>query len=199
MLTPFKYENISKYISERSESYFRPLEYINNFQFEIVTREMTLKDASVLRKTLKQTSKLSKGEIEKTVEEALSDKSVDIESASEIWAAACLLDNVLNGRDYSSECIGYADEYLAVLEILKQDIAKKKLFSGKSKYNLSVVLQNGIDALDYVLGIDSESELADEMRTKGCYSEFENLIIDLQNNLSKHIIYDDLSKMKLLN
>ena len=78
MLTPFKYENISKYISERSESYFRPLEYINNFQFEIVTREMTLKDASVLRKTLKQTSKLSKGEIEKTVEEALSDKSVDL-------------------------------------------------------------------------------------------------------------------------
>ncbi len=199
MLTPFSYENIREYISERCESYFRPLEYINNFQFEMVTREMTQKEASELRKTLKQTSKLTEEEIEEAVEEALNDKSVDIESATEIWAAACMLDNSLNDNDYSSECIGYGDEYLTAVEMLKQDIAKKKFFSSKPKYNLSVALQNCIDALDCILGIEFESELADEMRTKGCYSDFENLIIDLQNNLSKHINYDDLSKMKLLN
>lgn len=199
MLTPFSYENIREYISERCESHFRPLEYINNFQFEMVTREMTQKEASELRKTLRQISKHTEEKIEEAVEEALNDKSVDIESATEIWAAACMLDNALNDRDYSSECIGYGDEYLTAVEMLKQDIAKKKLFSSKPKYNLSVALQNCIDALDCILGIEFESELADKMRAKGCYSEFENLIIDLQNNLSEHINYDDLSKMKLMN
>lgn len=199
MLTPFDYEAVREHISELIDGLFRPLKYVNDFEFEIVTREMTQKDASDLRKTLKQTSELSKEEIEKTVEEMLNDRSVDAEIGCEIWADACLLDDALNGMDYSSECIGYADEYRKALEMLKQDISKKKFLSKKPVYNLSVVLQNGIDALDCVLGINYDSELAEEMKQKGSYSEFENLIIDLQNRLSRHIDYEQLADGKITN
>lgn len=183
MMTPFASEAAKEHISELVECFMCPLEYINKFEFEIVVKEATEKDIANMRKTMKKFSALSDEEIE----EAIHDNGVDSDIGYEIWAGACLLDDVLNGTDYSADCIGYSDEYRKVTEMLMQDISKKKFLSKKPFYNLPEILQNAIDALDYVLGINCDSKLAEEMCEKGIFKEWENEIIDLQNRLSSHI------------
>lgn len=184
-MTPFGTEAAKVHISDLTECFVRPIEYINKFQFEVVIKEFTEKDLLEMRKTMKKYSALSDEEIE----EALHDNDIDSEIGCEIWASAYLLDDVLNSNDYSADCIGYSDEYRKVTEMLRQDISKKKFLSKKPFYNLPEILQNAIDALDYVLGINCDSELAEEMKKNGAYEKWEKEIIDLQNRLSSHIEY----------
>ena len=54
-------------------------------------------------------------------------------------------------------------------------------------YDLSKILQNAVDALDVIMGINSDSELAEKMKAAGLAEEFERGIVDLQNRLADHI------------
>ncbi|MDE6745034.1 MAG: hypothetical protein K2J72_00195 [Oscillospiraceae bacterium] len=105
----------------------------------------------------------------------------------EVWAAACLYDAMLNGTDYSAFCRGYEDSFSAAVKRLEKDTAKKKFLSKKPVYDISELLQNAIDALDVVMGMSADSELAERMKRRGVTDRFESTIIDLQNRLSAHI------------
>jgi len=135
---------------------------------------------------------------------------LELDICYEIWAAACLYDAVLNHTDYANDCFHYRDNYLKVLINIEESLkkTKNKWFKKIPVYNLSRILQDAIDALDYVLSTDIEldepdgdfdyelSELGEVMRKEGKYQEFENSIIDLQNRLIQHINEDDL-KIKI--
>ncbi|MDE5853594.1 MAG: hypothetical protein K2H19_00830 [Ruminococcus sp.] len=112
-----------------------------------------------------------------------------LDTGYEVWTSACLCDAVMNNTDYSKYCSGYEKIYIKAVEILKQDLFRKKFLTKKPIHNISEILQSAIDALDYVLGIVNESELADEMQNRGIFEEWRGEIIDLQNRLSKHIEY----------
>lgn len=105
----------------------------------------------------------------------------------EIWASACLYDNMLNGTEYSYLCRGYEEFFDNAVKRLEKDLAKKKFLSKKPVYDLSEILQNAVDALDAVMGITDVSELAEKMKAAGLNKEFESEIIDLQNRLASHI------------
>ncbi|MDE5859006.1 MAG: hypothetical protein K2H23_01220, partial [Oscillospiraceae bacterium] len=105
----------------------------------------------------------------------------------EAWAAACLYDNMLNGTEYSYLCKGYEEIFDSAVKRLEKDISKKKFLIKKPVYDLSEILQNAVDALDVVMGINDDSELAEKMKAAGFSKEFENEIIDLQNRLASHI------------
>lgn len=115
------------------------------------------------------------------------DGGYDEEVCYEAWAAACLYDAMLNGTDYSAFCGGYEDSLSAAVKRLEKDTAKKKFLSKKPVYDLSKLLQNAIDALDVVMGMSADSELAEIMKRQGVTDRFESTIIDLQNRLSAHI------------
>lgn len=66
-------------------------------------------------------------------------------------------------------------------------LKEKSFLKKKSVYNISKILQNMIDCLDYIIGVDCQSELMKYMESKNTKEEFERTVIDLQNNLSKHI------------
>lgn len=111
----------------------------------------------------------------------------DEEVCYEAWAAACLYDSMLNGTDYSRFCMDYKDSLTAAVKRLEKDISKKKFLSKKPVYDLSKILQNAVDALDVVMGINADSELAERMKRWGVTGKFERTVIDLQNRLSTHI------------
>lgn len=119
------------------------------------------------------------------------DNAVEIDDAYEIWTYACIYDDILNNYDYSVYCSYeeeiYSDRYILVRELMKHELERKKFFSKKSVYNISEILQNIIDCLDYIIGVDCQSELMKYMESKNTQKEFESTVIDLQNNLSKHI------------
>lgn len=115
------------------------------------------------------------------------DGGYDEEVCYEAWAAACLYDAMLNGTDYSAFCRGYEDNLSAAVKRLEKDTSKKKFLSKKPVYNISELLQNAIDALDVVMGMSADSELAEIMKRCGITDRFESTIIDLQNRLSAHI------------
>lgn len=115
------------------------------------------------------------------------DDGIDDEFCYEIWAAACLYDSMLNGTDYSRFCMGYEDSLTAAVKRLEKDISKKKFLSKKPVYDLSRILQNAVDALDAVIGISADSELAERMKRQGVADKFERTVFDLQNRLSAHI------------
>lgn len=121
------------------------------------------------------------------IQELMDDESVDAECGYEVWVSACLYDAILNGTDYAPYCSGYAEEYQKAVEALRKSLAKKKFLSKKPVHDLPEILQNAIDALDYVLGVGNDSELAEEMSKSGTLAVWEEEIIDLQNRLSKHI------------
>lgn len=111
----------------------------------------------------------------------------DEEVCYEAWASACLYDSMLNGTDYSRFCMDYKDSLTAAVKRLEKDISKKKFLSKKPVYDLSKILQNAVDALDVVMGINADSELAERMKRWGVTDKFERTVIDLQNRLSTHI------------
>lgn len=111
----------------------------------------------------------------------------DEEVCCEAWAAACLYDAMLNGTDYSAYCKGYEDSLAAAVKRLEKDTSKKKFLSKKPVYDLSRLLQNAVDALDVVMGMSADSELAEKMKRQGAADRFERTVIDLQNRLSAHI------------
>ncbi len=119
------------------------------------------------------------------------DNVVEIDDSYEIWTYACIYDDILNNYDYSVYCSYeeeiYSDRYILVRELMKHELERKKFFSKKSVYNISEILQNIIDCLDYAIGVDCQSELMKYMESKNTQKEFESTVIDLQNNLSKHI------------
>lgn len=118
---------------------------------------------------------------------ASDEDDIDEEFCYEIWASACLYDNMLNGTAYSHLCRGYEEVFENAVKQLEKDISKKKFLSKKPVYDLSEILQNAVDALDAVMGINSDSELAENMKAAGLTKEFESVIIDLQNRLADHI------------
>ena len=81
----------------------------------------------------------------------------------------------------------YKDSLTAAVKRLEKDISKKKFLSKKPVYDLSKILQNAVDALDVVMGINADSELAERMKRWGVTDKFERTVIDLQNRLSTHI------------
>lgn len=115
------------------------------------------------------------------------DGGYEEEVCYEAWAAACLYDAMLNGTDYSAFCRGYEDSLSAAVKRLEKDTAKKKFLSKKPVYDISKLLQNAVDALDVVMGMSADSELAEIMKRCGVADKFERTIIDLQNRLSAHI------------
>lgn len=115
------------------------------------------------------------------------DGGYEEEVCYEAWAAACLYDAMLNGTDYSAFCRGYEDSLSAAVKRLEKDTAKKKFLSKKPVYDISELLQNAVDALDVVMGMSADSELAERMKQCGVTDKFESTIIDLQNRLSAHI------------
>ena len=117
---------------------------------------------------------------------AENDDGLDNEIATQIWASACYYDALLCGVDYSAYCKGYENEYLTIVEKLGFELSRKKLLSKKPYYDIGVILHDAIDALDIILGVDCECELADDMRTKGIFNEWKNDISDLQNRLRLH-------------
>lgn len=114
-----------------------------------------------------------------------------------IWAFACIYDNILNNYDYSSYCLyngeSYSFEYISVFESIRKGLERKKIFTKKPVYNLSKIIQDIIDSLDYIIGVYCHSEIMEIMEQKNSEEEFENTIIDLQNRLSSHIEYDKLT------
>ncbi|MDE6599868.1 MAG: hypothetical protein K2K34_07315 [Oscillospiraceae bacterium] len=115
------------------------------------------------------------------------DGGYDEEVCYEAWAAACLYDTMLNGTEYSHLCRGYEEIFENAVKRLEKDTAKKKFLSKKPVYDISELLQNAIDALDVVMGMSADSELAERMKRWGVTDKFESTIIDLQNRLSAHI------------
>lgn len=119
------------------------------------------------------------------------DNVVEIDDAYEIWTYACIYDDILNNYDYSVYCSYeeeiYSDRYISVRELIKHELERKKFFSKKSVYNIPEILQDMIDCLDYIIGVDCQSELMKYMESKNIQKEFESTVIDLQNNLSKNI------------
>lgn len=119
------------------------------------------------------------------------DDVIEVDDSYEVWTYACLFDDILNNHDYSACCSYeeeiYSDIYISVRELVKHELERKKFFSKKSVYNIPEILQNIIDCLDYIMGIDCQSELMQYMESENTKEEFENTVIDLQNNLSKHI------------
>lgn len=187
-MTPFDTETAKQHITDLTHNYVRPFEYINEYVFLSVTKEYTDKDIKEMKKTLKKYSALS----DEDIEEVMHNNDIDSEIGFEILTSAYLLDDVLGGNDYSADCIGYSDEYRLAAEMLRQDISKKRFLSKKSFYDLSEILRNAVDALDYVLGIGCDSELAEKMKTNGAYEKWKEKIMDLQNRLSSHIEYKQL-------
>lgn len=118
------------------------------------------------------------------------DDLIILDTGYEIWTAALLYDSVFNGIDYSIYCKGYYDIYIKAVENLKKDLSRKKFLSFKPLYNIPEILRNAVDALDYVLGIENTSELAEEMRKDGVYDEWRSEITALQKRLSVHIKED---------
>ncbi|MDE6763125.1 MAG: hypothetical protein K2J73_05555 [Oscillospiraceae bacterium] len=100
------------------------------------------------------------------------DGGYDEEVCYEVWAAACLYDSMLNGTDYSSCCRDYKDSFTAAVKRLEKDVSKKKFLSKKPVYDLSKLLQNAVDALDVVIGIGADSELAERMKRWGVTDKF---------------------------
>lgn len=119
--------------------------------------------------------------------EDIEEDGYDEEVCYEAWAAACLYDSMLNGTPYSHLCRGYEEAFENSVKRLEKDISKKKFLSKKPVYDLSKILQNAVDALDVIMGINSDSELAEKMKAAGLAEEFERGIIDLQNRLADHI------------
>lgn len=111
----------------------------------------------------------------------------DEEVCCEAWAAACLYDSVLNGTAYSHLCRGYEETFENAVKRLEKDTAKKKFLSKKPVYDISKILQNAVDALDVVIGMSADSELAERMKRQDVSEKFERTVIDLQNRLSAHI------------
>lgn len=111
----------------------------------------------------------------------------DDECCYEVWASACLYDSMLNGTPYSYLCRGYEEVFENAVKRLEKDIFKKKFLSQKPVHDLSKILQNAVDALDVIMGINSDSELAEKMKASGLSKEFEAGITDLRNRLANHI------------
>lgn len=115
------------------------------------------------------------------------DGAFEEEFCYEIWASACLYDNMLNGTEYAYLCIGYEEIFDNAVKRLKTDISKKKFLSRKPVYDLSKILQNAVYALNVIMGINADSELAESMKAAGLSKEFENEITGLRNRLESHI------------
>ncbi len=104
-----------------------------------------------------------------------------------VWAAGCLLEQVFCGADWSGECRGYADEYLKAADMLRAESEKRRFLSRKPVYDTVRIIQECIDALDYVTGIETNSGLAADMISKGCGEEFEDAVTGLQTRLCELI------------
>ncbi|MDE5946391.1 MAG: hypothetical protein K2G63_03645 [Oscillospiraceae bacterium] len=127
----------------------------------------------------------------------LKDTIVKYDESYIIWAFSCIYDNILNHYDYSSYCLyngeSYSSEYISICESIKKGLERKKFFTKKPVYNLSKIIQDIIDSLDFVIGVVYHSEIMEIMESKNSEKEFESTIIDLQNRLSSHIEYDKLT------
>ena len=115
------------------------------------------------------------------------DDIVDTEYGSELWTAVCLLDDAVNNMGYASQCIGYAEQYTALLEMLKAELAKKKFLTRKPVHDLPQLLRDSAAALDDLNGKNCCSEILDEMKAQGREQDFLNSILDLQNRLRSQI------------
>lgn len=140
--------------------------------------------------------KIAKSAVELTNEivfrsaiEAEETETLEKEICAEVWISACLYDAVLNGTDYASLCTGYEEELSAAVKAIRDGISMKTFFGKKPMFNLSEILQNGVEALDGIIGVYCRSELLDEAERRGTAKEFENAVIDLQNRLAAQITY----------
>lgn len=115
------------------------------------------------------------------------DDVVDTEYGSELWTAVCLLDDAVNSTGYARQCIGYAEQYSALLESLKTELSKKKFLTRKPVHDLPALLRDAADALDEINGKNCPSELLDEMKAQEREQEFLNSVLDLQNRLRSQI------------
>lgn len=113
--------------------------------------------------------------------------TIDTETAVETWTAVCLLDDAVNDTGYASQCIGYAEQYAALLEMLKAELSKKKFLTRKPVHDLSALLHDAAAALDDLNGRNCNSELSDEMKAQGREQDFLNSVLDLQNRLRSQI------------
>ena len=114
------------------------------------------------------------------------DTVFEIFSAYELWVYACMYDDILNNNDYSAYCSYngeiYSDEYISARLLMKCELLK-----GKSFYDIQEIIPNIVKSLEYMMGIECHSELMEYMKSKNTEEEFKNTVINLQNNLKKHI------------
>ena len=192
MMTPFRSEFAETYIAEMLVSIDPKLWDLASY-----THEMSFKIALPW-------------EDDEILEAGEQQPPLELDICYEIWTAACLYDAVLNHTDYGDDCLRYRENYIKAVVNLEESLqkTKRKWFKKVPVYNLSQILQDAVDALDYILMSDIEldepdgdfdyelSELSEEMRKAGKFREFEETIIDLQNRLSQHINEDDL-KIKI--
>lgn len=187
IMTPFRSSAAREYIEgfielcgEVKKGPFGPVNSLYECDIKTILPEChTEEEIKRSAKALRETSSMSEEEIE----EALSDYSLDADIAYETWAAVCLLDAAVNGTDYSSECVGYAESYRRAVEALSADSQRKKLLSKKSVYDMPKILSMAVKTLDYVLGKADDCELAEEMHKNGEYDSFERSISELRERI----------------
>ncbi len=115
--------------------------------------------------------------------EAEETETLEEEVCAEVWISACLYDAVLNGTDYAPLCTGYEGELSAAVKAIRDGISLKTFFGKKPMFNLSEILQNGVEALDGIIGVYCRSELLEDMKRNGKAKEFETSVIELQCRL----------------
>lgn len=184
MITPFENDYAIEFIKNIADNLAGAVLLTNEMLLSCIFNEYHKAEENFMHKQLKKDSYS-----DEEIEDILNDDSVDSETGYEAWTSACLYDAIMNNTDYSRYCTSYEEVYNKAVEMLKKDLFRKKFLSKKPVHNISEILQNTVEALDYVLGINNDSEIADKMRSRGIFEEWRSEIIDLQNRLSKHTEY----------
>ena len=150
-----------------------PLNWVWDLNIRCVTRSGF--DENEMKESLKKTNMT-----EEEIEECLDDLDLDSELAAETWTAVCLVASALCGVDFGRDA---PDDYDTVIRCIQTDSRRRRLFSRRPVYDIPLILRQSAEALDYVLGQEAESELADEMRRSGKYNEFSDSLQTLKKTL----------------
>ena len=89
------------------------------------------------------------------------DDGVDIECGFDIWVCAAMLDAVLNGTDYSADCMGFTEMYEHVRKTMQKKLRETKFLSKKPKHDIPALREKAAEALRYITGEICESEVAE--------------------------------------
>ena len=111
-----------------------------------------------------------------------SDPPVEEENCMDAWIGCCLVDAVLNQTDYSSDCVGYTEEYQNAVEAIQAALKRKHLLSRKPIHDCNRLRQRASDIL-MILDDDEGTELGQHMMASGKYEAFVTAIIKLANRI----------------